>query len=185
MIDRRAALAGIATMFGASLFAPLARAAAADLVAIADGPPSVPVFSAAQRALLTALSERIIPTTDTPGAIAADVPAYIEKLLADWALPEDATLITAGLDRMNGIAHAEYGLPLVEAGPARQDGLLSRAMDDGFPDGRTFFEALRQMVIAGYFTSDIGMTVERVYLPVPGHYDGAYPMERVKRVFSA
>jgi gluconate 2-dehydrogenase gamma chain len=185
MIDRRASLAGIVTMFGASLFAPLARVAAADLSTISDGPPSAAVFTAAQRALLTALSERIIPTTDTPGAIAAGVPAYIEKLLADWALPVDADVVTEGLDRLDAVAQAEFGTSLVKAGAERQDALLTRAMSDMLPGGRAFFEALRQMVIAGYYTSDVGMTEERNYLPLPGRYDGAYPMKNVTRVFSS
>jgi gluconate 2-dehydrogenase gamma chain len=97
MIDRRTALAGVVAMFGTALYAPIARAAgvaqapgaAAGIPVISEGPPSVAVFTAPQRALMTALSERVLPTTDTPGAIAAGVPAYIEKLLADWALPAD------------------------------------------------------------------------------------------------
>ena len=90
MIDRRTALAGVAGMFGAALYAPIARAAglaqqpAAGIPPISEGPPSAPVFTPAQRALMTALSERVLPTTDTPGAIAADVPAFIEKLLATF-----------------------------------------------------------------------------------------------------
>ena len=84
MIDRRTALAGVAGMFGAALYAPIARAAglaqqpAGAIPPISEGPPSAPVFTPAQRALMTALSERVLPTTDTPGAIAADVPAFIE-----------------------------------------------------------------------------------------------------------
>ena len=81
-IDRRDALAGIVAMFGASLFAPIARAAAGDVTPIDTGPPSAAVFTPQQRALMTALSERVMPTTDTPGAIAAGVPEFIEKLLA-------------------------------------------------------------------------------------------------------
>ena len=104
MINRRTALAGVASMFGASLFAPLARAAGAaprgDIPIISEGPPSVQVFTPAQRAAVSALSDRVIPTTDTPGAIAAGVPDFIEKMLADWALPGDRVPIIAGLDAL-------------------------------------------------------------------------------------
>ena len=44
---------------------------------------------------------------------------------------------------------------------------------------------IRQLVIAGYYTSEIGMTKEREYLPVPGSYDGAYPYSKVNKVFTA
>jgi hypothetical protein len=40
-------------------------------------------------------------------------------------------------------------------------------------------------VITGYFTSEIGITKERKYLPVPGRYDGAYLYSEVNRVFSS
>ena len=51
MIDRRTALAGVAGMFGAALYAPIARAAglaqqpAAGIPPISEGPPSAPVFT--------------------------------------------------------------------------------------------------------------------------------------------
>ena len=184
-IDRRDALAGMVAMFGASLFAPIARAAAAQLTPIDVGPPSTAVFTPQQRALMTALSERVMPTTDTPGAIAAGVPEYIEKLLADWALPEDREPIVAGLDAIEARSQADYGIAAATATPEQQDALLTLAMEDGLPGGAEFFEKFRQLVVTGYFTSEIGITQEREYLPVPGEYDGAYPYAQVNKVFSS
>lgn len=183
MMDRRNALQGIAAMFGAGLFAPIGRAVAATAAA-ADAPTS-PIFSAAQRATLTALSERIIPTTDTPGAIAAGVPAFIEKLLADWALPAEKTPILAGLDAIDAHARTTYRVPAAKATPAQQDAMLTLAMNGKLAGEDEFFEKLRQLVITGYYTSEIGIMQERVYVPVPGEYDGAYPYAKVNRVYSA
>ncbi|GGB41419.1 hypothetical protein GCM10011380_33620 [Sphingomonas metalli] len=191
MIDRRTALAGVTAMFGTSLFAPIARAAglapAAALAppVISEGLPSVAVFTPTQRALMTALSERVIPTTDTPGAIAAGVPAYIEKLLADWALPGDRVPIVAGLDAIEARSQQDYKVSAAKATPAQQDALLTLAMNGQIPGGAPFFEAFRQLVIAGYYTSEIGMTQEREYLPVPGEYNGAFPYSQVNKVYSA
>ncbi|MCM8730375.1 gluconate 2-dehydrogenase subunit 3 family protein [Hephaestia sp. GCM10023244] len=189
MIDRRTALAGVIGMFGASVFAPIARAAGAAQTAkipvISEGPPSVAVFNPAQRALMTALSERVIPTTDTPGAIAAGVPAFIEKMLADWAMPEDRMPILAGLDAIAARSLADYKIAAAEASAAQQDALLTLAMNDRIPAGGAFFEAFRQLVITGYYTSEIGMTQEREYLPVPGEYNGEFPYSQVNKVYSA
>lgn len=185
MIDRRDALAGMAAMFGSALFAPIARAASAQLPPISDGAPTSPVFTAEQRALVTALSERVMPTTDTPGAIAAGVPAYIEKLLADWSLPEDRVPIITGLDAIEARSRIDYKAPGAKATPAQQDALLTLAMDDQLPGGADFFEKFRQMVVTGYFTSEIGITQEREYLPVPGRYDGAFPYSQVNKVYSS
>lgn len=178
-------------MFGASLYAPLARAATAAagkggvVPVISEGPPSVQVFTPTQRAVMTALSDRVIPTTDTPGAIAAEVPAYIEKLLADWALPADRVPIIAGLDAIEAQSMKDYRKSAAQVTPAQQDALLTLAMDDKLPGGATFFEPFRQMVIAGYYTSEIGITQEREYLPVPGSYDGAFPYSNVNKVYSS
>lgn len=189
MIDRRTAMAGVAAMFGTALFAPIARAAgvapAAGIPVISEGAPSVAVFTPAQRALMTALSERILPTTDTPGAIAAGVPAFIEKLLADWARPEDRVPIVAGLDAIAARSLQDYKVAAAQATPVQLDALLTLAMDDRIPAGKAFFTAFRQLVITGYYTSEIGMTQEREYLPVPGEYNGAFPYSQVNKVYSA
>lgn len=189
MINRRSALAGVVGLFGASVFAPIARAAdavqAANLPVISEGPPSATVFTPAQRALVTALSERVLPTTDTPGAIAAGVPAFIEKLLADWAKPEERVPILAGLDAIEARSLQDYKIPAAQASAAQQDALLTLAMNNQIPSGSLFFEAFRQLVITGYYTSEIGMTQEREYLPVPGEYNGAFLYSQVNKVYSA
>jgi hypothetical protein len=185
MIDRRDALAGIAAMFGAALFAPIARAASIKIPVIDTGPPSTAVFTDAQRALVSALSERVIPTTDTPGAIAAEVPQFIEKLLADWAMPEDKAPILAGLDAIEARSRDDYGIAAAQATPEQQDALLTLAMDDALPGGEDFFDKFRQLAITGYYTSEIGITQEREYLPVPGRYDGHYPYTADQKVFSS
>ena len=185
MIDRRAALVGLVGVFGANLFAPLARAVGYQPnPAINTGAPAV-VFTPAQRALVAALSERVLPTTDTPGAIAAGVPAYIEKLLADWAAPADRVPILAGLDAIEARCVKDYKVPGARATAAQHDALLTLAMNDQIPSGGVFFEAFRQLVITGYYTSEIGMTQEREYLPVPGEYNGAFPYSQVNKVYSA
>ncbi|WP_420141216.1 gluconate 2-dehydrogenase subunit 3 family protein [Sphingomonas sp.] len=180
IIDRRQAVSGIAAMFGAGLFAPIARAAGVQaftpeaMPEISDGAPTKAVFTDAQRKLVSALSERVLPTTDTPGAIAAGVPEFIEKLLADWSYPKDREPIIAGLTAIEAQAQSRYKKAATALTPAQHDALLTAAMNDQFPGGKAFFEPFRQMVIAGYYTSEIGITQEREYLPVPGRYDGAY-----------
>ncbi|MBB5714552.1 gluconate 2-dehydrogenase subunit 3 family protein [Sphingomonas aerophila] len=186
IIDRRSALIGVAAMFGSNLFTPIARAAARDAQPIIDtGKPSVPVFTPVQHATMVALSERVIPTTDTPGAIAAGVPDYIDKLLADWSLPEERIPIVAGLDAVEARSKGDYKISAARATVAQQDALLTAAMEDRFTGGADFFDKFRQLVITGYYTSEIGMTQEREYLPVPAEYDGAFLYSKINKVYSA
>ncbi|WP_033923253.1 gluconate 2-dehydrogenase subunit 3 family protein [Sphingomonas sp. 37zxx] len=188
MIDRRTALAGALVMFGAQIFAPIARAAGQSVPRIVpatgEGPPSEAVFTPMQRALVVALSERVIPTTDTPGAIAAEVPAYIEKLLADWSAPDERKPIIAGLNAIEARSLQDFQTSAATALPEQQDALLTLAMNGEIPGGKLFFIPFRQLVIAGYYTSEIGITQEREYLPIPGSYDGAFPYSGVSKIYS-
>ena len=185
MIDRRAALVGLVGVFGANLFAPLARAVGYQPnPAINTGAPAV-VFTPAQRALVAALSERVLPTTDTPGAIAAGVPEYIEHMLGDWAVNDDRATILDGLAAIDARSIADYGKPALKASAAQQDALLTLAMNDQIPGGAKFFEPFRQLVIVGYFTSEVGITQEREYLPVPGEYNGEFLYSKVNKVYSS
>ena len=116
---------------------------------------------------------------------AAGVPAFIEKLLAEWASPDDRKPILAGLDAIEARSQTDYKVAGDKASPAQQDALLTLAMEDKLPGGKDFFEKFRQLVITGYFTSEVGITQEREYLPVPGRYDGAYLYSQVNKVFSS
>ena len=183
--NRRELMLGAAALFGSSLVAPLARAAEA-AGSQAGFTASKAIFTEEQRALVAALSERIIPTTDTPGAVAAGVPAFIEMMMADWYEPTDRNEFMAGLGVLDGYARVRYGRPLPGLNPEAQDAVVTLAMENAVPGlARTFFEHCRQMVILGYYSSEIGCKQERIYLPVPGRYDGAYPFAEVRRVFSS
>jgi hypothetical protein len=181
-LDRRGLLQGAAAFLGVELAAPLARALAAEPGFAA----SHNAFSAEQRALVSAISERIVPTTDTPGAIAAGVPAFMEMMLADWYEPTDRQEFMNGLGVFEGSARIQFAKPFAEIAPEEQDLVLTQAMTgkiQGLPI--SFFEHCRQLVVLGYYTSEIGCKQERVYLPVPGRYDGKYPYADVRRVFSS
>lgn len=184
--SRRELMLGATALFGSTLAAPLARAATAAAKAPDGFTASHAYFTTEQRATVAALSERIIPTTDTPGAITAGVPGFIEMMLADWYEPTDRNEFMAGLGVMEGYARVRYSKPFAELAPAAQDAILTTAMENAVPGlSARFFEQCRQMVILGYYSSEIGCRRERVYLPVPGRYDGAYPYAEVRRVFSS
>jgi hypothetical protein len=183
-LDRRGLLTGASAFLGVELAAPLAKALAADMPA--GFTPSHAAFSAEQRALVAAISERIVPTTDTPGAIAAGVPEFIEMMLADWYEATDRNDFINGLGIFEGHCRVQFEHAFVGIAPEEQDLVLTQAMTgkiSGLSSG--FFEHCRQLVLLGYYTSEIGCKQERVYVPVPGRYDGKYPYAEVRRVFSS
>jgi len=106
-------------------------------------------------------------------------------MLADWAAPEDRVPILAGLNAIETRSLQDNKVSAAKATPAQQDALLTLAMNDQIPSGNLFFEAFRQLVITGYYTSEVGITQEREYLPVPGEYNGAFPYAQVNKVYSS
>jgi gluconate 2-dehydrogenase gamma chain len=186
-LGRRDLLIGATALFGTSLVAPLAKAADISAAETAPGfAASHAAFTPEQRILVAAISERIVPTTDTPGAIAAGVPAFIEMMLADWYETTDRNDFMEGLGLVEGYARMQYEKPCANLTPEQLDVVLTLAMQGRIPAlSRSFFEHCRQLVILGYYTSEIGCKQERVYVPVPGHYDGKFPYADVRRVFSS
>jgi len=106
VLDRRGLLTGAAAILGVELAAPLARALAAE--AAPGFAASHAAFSAPQRSLVAAISECIVPTTDTPGAIAAGVPAFIEMMIADWYQPTDRQEFLDGLGIFEGYCWIQF-----------------------------------------------------------------------------
>jgi len=184
VFNRRDLVAAAAALLGTELAAPLAKALAAE---VAPGfAPSHAAFTGDQRTLVAAISERILPTTDTPGAIAAGVPAFIEMMLADWYDTTSRDDFMNGLGLVEGYSWVQYEKAFIALSPQQQDMVLTLAMQGRVPGlGSDFFGHCRQLVVLGYYTSEVGCKQERVYQPVPGRYDGKYPYAEVRRVFSS
>jgi hypothetical protein len=183
MRDRRDILASAGAFFGVSLAAPLARALAATGPGFA---PTQAILMPDEIALVDAACDRIVPATDTPGAVAAGVPAFIELMLADWYAVADRNDFLSGFATLDAVARGRHDRVFAQVTAAQQDVILTDAMSGALPGlPPHFFEHLRQLVVLGYYTSEIGCRQEQIYLPLPGRYDGAYPYVKGSKVFSS
>jgi gluconate 2-dehydrogenase gamma chain len=139
------------------------------------------VLSAHQNATVVALSELIIPQTDTAGAKAAKVNEFIDLVLSD-AKAEDREKFMSGLAWVDARAKQDFGKTFVAASPQEQTALLTAiskppepspaapdkaSAEKTGPDktgtdntGPEFFMAIKSMTITGYYTSEIGMREE-------------------------
>lgn len=174
-------------MFGVQLLAPIR-------VAIAEGLDPVNMAGASlfeddTRRDTAALAETIIPATDTPGAREAGVGDFIEFMLQEWYPAEDRDRFVAGQVNLAEHCSAAFGARFDDLDTNQQIAVVTELMEGSVPTfedgGVAFFEHAKQLTVFGYYTSEIGMTVERRYLPVPGRYDGAYPYEKVGTLFTS
>ena len=97
---------------------------------------------------LAAVAERILP-----GAAQAGVPAFIEKMLADWHTPEERAGILAGLKDLKDLS-------------------LLESIDQANPE---WFARLKYLTVYGYCTSEVGMRELELW-PQPWRYDGCAPV---------
>ena len=110
----------------------------------------------------------------------------MEMMLADWYDTGERDAFMQGLALVDENAQAQFGRPFAVLTSQQQDTVLTAAMQNRISDlPANFFQHLRQIVLLGYYTSEIGCKEERVYVPVPGRYDGKYPYADVRRVFSS
>jgi len=183
LIDRREALGGFAALFGTALVTPLRRAI--EYGADPASEPATEILTRGHRMLLDALCERIIPTTDTPGAMEAGVTRYIEMILDAYADSGTRNQFLDDIVAVDAASFLKYGAAFTKLPEQEQDEIIATA-ERGSLDGasESFFPTLLQFTLTGYYTSEIGMTVERVFLPLPGRYDGAYPYEKVGKLFT-
>lgn len=121
-------------------------------------------LSAEQNETVIALSELILPRTDTPGAKDVLVNRFVDTVLLD-ADPPDAARFFRGLGWLDARSLELFGVAFVKAAPDQQTALLTlvsspvnRTLTDR--DGVEFFQAMKALTIVGYYTSETGMREE-------------------------
>lgn len=124
-------------------------------------------FDEHQNETVIALTELIIPQTDTPGAKAALVNRFIDLWLNDEESDKQKSAIE-GLAWMDGRSMMLHAKPFVQLSPDEQTALLTPLADrnNKSPDdepGVRFFEELKDFTIFGYYSSQPGLDEELQY----------------------
>jgi gluconate 2-dehydrogenase gamma chain len=176
----------------------LSAAKHAHLAAQAAKPPKLEFFTPEQAIEIDAISARIIPTDDLPGAREAGVVYFIDRGLATFSV-DSQKAYRDGLPELQ--ARVKEMFPGIEkfsaATPEQQDEILhsfdekvqsARQPFRARPGAQDFFETLRQHTIAGFLIDPdyggndsgvgwkvIGREREHVFQPPFGYYDKDYP----------
>lgn len=175
------------------------RALLQDMLAIATA--SIPVSEiwartkpvrAPANPVLERLCDLVIPPTDTPGAVEAGVPAFVQAALA--AGLRDASVeayhdFLRVLDAKAGGSFIALPAPGAQALLAAIDGqaFAQRQSADGVaPDAAAaHWRALKALIVIGYYTSEAGGSRELMYELVPGRFEGDVPLAREPRAWSS
>lgn len=117
-----------------------------------------------QNEAVIALTELIIPATDTPGAKAALVNRFVDHVLSTADARERSEFIR-GLTWLDDRCRARVGKDVAGASAADLTTVLTPLAVQGTAPsadapGVAFFRAIKSMTITGYYTSEIGLRQE-------------------------
>lgn len=173
--------------------------------------PASAVFGAAARTaprfldsatfrLLTAVSDTLVPRTDTAGAVQAGIPQVFDALLRDWAAPSTRTLLIDALKRVDAAAQAQSRRPFAQlraparhallqahdaaalkpapvTGPLSVDAMLA----GGPPVADAGYGRLKDLLVTLYYSSKPGLTQELTYVHAPGKWQPSVPVTKDTR----
>jgi gluconate 2-dehydrogenase gamma chain len=122
------------------------------------------VLTPRQNEAVIALSELIIPATDTPGAKAALVNVFIDHVLSTADASERSEFIR-GLTWLDDRCRARVGKDVAGATAAELTTVVTPLAAEGTAaaedaPGIAFFRAIKSMTITGYYTTEIGLRQE-------------------------
>lgn len=174
-LSRRGMLRGTVMVAGAAVVLPS--------FAALGGCSSAPASLDAQMPLVTAIAGRIIPQTDTPGAVEAGVPDYIAGVFDKHFTGDQQAEFLSGLKEIARLAQNEGAADFAKAPPAKQDAVLRKLSNSaGGAQGKSAWQQLHDMTVFGYYTSEAA-TQELAYEEIPGRQTGCLPFEEIGRAW--
>jgi gluconate 2-dehydrogenase gamma chain len=117
-------------------------------------------------AMISRISELIIPETDTPGAIGAGVPDYIDLLVS--RATDHQFLVADGLRWLNEESERVANQPFLDLSEVEQYSILQPLCDwnqagEPLPRNVEFFRLIKSLTADGYYTSRVGLVDELGY----------------------
>ena len=128
--------------------------------------------TAGETALLSRLCDLIIPRTETPGALDANVPGYINGLMTEWANDETRSnhrealqMVAARLDAATG----DFLEADEEAAVAALTALDASAFDGA--SNLSGYRTLKGYITQAYFATEEGAMEELKWVATPGRWE--------------
>lgn len=191
-ILRVSALLGGAALVGQSAMLAACGGPARDPAPEPQTAASNALFTDSDIALLDEIADTILPETDTPGAKAAKVGAFMALMVTDSYYPPDQEIFRAGLAAIDERANESFGsgfasasaedrLALLEELDAEQHAYMASKASD---EPAHFFRMMKELSLLGYFTSEIGYTQAMRYLETPGRFDPCVPYAAGEKIWA-
>ena len=176
VMNRREALKRTGLLFGATALSASAISGVLHAQSQAAAPgSSLKNFTAVEADTLRAVVDRILPKTDTPGALDVGVPEYIDVMYGVYMTPEEKEELKHGVVQTNGDSRVAYGTRFADLDGNQQDAVLKELAK---PNPSHLLQ-FRHLALTGYFTSETVMKNVLNYDFIPGMWKGCVDVSEV------
>ena len=198
-MDRRELIQRAATLLGGAVSSSAIAGILAGCVSTPPSPsPSAGAahafFTADEMRIVTAMADQIIPRTDTPGALDAGVPSYVDRMMAGYYQDNERDILRLGMRAVTTDASELAGKHFADLSPEQQVMLMKEydrlAVDQNRRMARDpkepphFFRLIKELTIVGFCTSEAGATKFLTYAPIPGPYRGDIPYSEIGKAWA-
>lgn len=179
-INRKEALKRVSYLLGGTISAPTVLGFLSGCTASTALPKN---FNPDQIQFLSQVSDVIIPATDTPSASEIGVPKFMDDMIFTIWENDDRQYFLDSMSEFQQKAEHDLGKPFIEASEQQQTDYINKEHDAVFGGDvdwdapRPFIWMMKEQTIAGYFSSEEGMTQVLQYAMVPGRWDGCLTFE--------
>ena len=173
-MERREALRNIAYLMGGAISATT-MGVLFESFQVYDPAKNSYSYSATDEEILAEFAEIILPTTaSSAGAKAAGVGTLIPILIKECYPPKLQEVFKNGFEAMLTKSKSKFNKEYLNLNNDEKNQLMSELRQETIDanNAPSFFLLARDLTILGYFSSEIGCTSAREYLPIPGKYDG-------------
>ncbi|CAM3741319.1 gluconate 2-dehydrogenase subunit 3 family protein [Flavobacterium chungbukense] len=173
-MERREALKKFAYLLGGALSAST-MGVLFESFTVFDPTNNTYIFSSTDEEILAEFSEIILPTTAaSPGAKDSGVGAFIPLVIKECYPPDLQKVFKNGFDNMLVKSKTKFNKEFLNLNNDEKKLLITDLRQESIDNNKepSFFLIARDLTLLGYFSSEIGCTIAREYLPIPGKYDG-------------
>ena len=152
-----------------------------DAHAASQKPGAAPrFFSPAQGSLIAAVADIVIPHTDTPGALDAGVPLFIDQMFHDVYTKADQQRYLTAMAAFDQAG----GKPFLQLDETQRKKLVTKLHDEAIsvpphttvPPAADFVLMTKKLTMLGFFMSEPGCTQVLQYVAVPGGFKADIPL---------
>ncbi|MGO4906360.1 gluconate 2-dehydrogenase subunit 3 family protein [Flavobacterium sp. W20_MBD1_R3] len=174
-MNRREALKSVAFLMGSAISATT-MGVLFESFTLPDKEKNRVSFSATDEEILAEFADIIIPTTaSSAGAKAAGLGSFIPMIIRDCYPAQMQEIFASGMKEMQAKCTTDFNKNFLTMSVGERQQLMTSLRDEALATNKapSFFLIARDLTLLGYYSSEIGCTQAREYLPVPGSYDGS------------